>query len=158
MTIEEQIKPQVGDIWKDESTNLCVDVLFSGVSRMVIEDNEQKERVYEVKAFMDSHILIERDGKPYKPTPQSLEDRIKAEYPEYEVKMFKRDKANLLTVNGYFHVVTQSMKGFVVYVYKGDYGDLELSTYPIQEERGKGRMAVKMPVAALFTKDSKEEA
>ena len=98
------------------------------------------------------------------PEPQNLEDRIKAEYPEYEVKVLFWEEGMLqfdhtCTLNGFMHVLAQSIKGFAGYVYfktdeKGNNID-EIYQHriysPISYEGNH-------PVAVLFTKDSKEEA
>lgn len=91
------------------------------------------------------------------PTPQSLEDRIKAEYPEYEVKEIKDNGYGVLSPDGTSaHVLAQSMKGFAGYVYEGliAEGTLSKRAYSICQLNDE----IIHPIAVLFTKDSKEEA
>ena len=94
------------------------------------------------------------------PIPQSLEDRIKAEYPEYEVVMLEWGVTSewvynkLLYLRGSLHIYAQSMKGFAGYVYLDNNGEFIRNRY-IVIDFGKG---YEHPVAVLFTKDSKEEA
>lgn len=94
-----------------------------------------------------------------KPEPQKPEDRIEAEYPEFDVIPLEWSGNKLkfeASINRHFEA--QSMIGFAGYVYEDDVDGLELTTYPTQEEWTDEGMTVKMPIAVLFTKDSKEEA
>lgn len=85
-----------------------------------------------------------------KPSPKSLEDRIKAEYPGYEV-VSVRDEPILefespYDYKVYFLHVAQSMKGFYTYVYLDNNDAITESHSPLIE-LGYG---VIHPVACLF--------
>ena len=166
MTIEQQIKPQVGDVW--ESNSELERILCVGQQSVYIKHMPSgKESFCYLDVFLEDYELIERDGKSYEPTPQSLEDRIKAEYPEYEVKMLKWSEqgeleCKLLHFNQP-HIYAQSIKGFSGFVY--DYSD---TSVPLTADEIDFKMSLRPvvrnsqdetmhPVAALFTKDSKEE-
>ena len=95
------------------------------------------------------------------PTPQSLEDRIKAEYPEYEVVMLEWGVTSewvynkLLYLRGSLHIYAQSMKGFCGYLYHNANVKFTRSEKPVR--RHSNRKFIH-PIAVLFAKDSKEGA
>ena len=89
-----------------------------------------------------------------KPTPQSLEDRVQCEYPEYEVKMIKDNGYGIYSHNGNTaYTAAQAYINFVSYVYE-DGKELFLTC---SSSMFYGSV-ISRPVAALFTKDSNEEA
>lgn len=92
-----------------------------------------------------------------KPEPQKPEDRIEAEYPEFDVIPLEWSGNKLkfeASINRHFEA--QSMKGFAGYVYEdadADKGFMVCLHPTIYTEDD-----VTTPIAVLFTKDSKEEA
>ena len=94
-----------------------------------------------------------------KPEPESLEDRIKAQYPDYDVVMLEwtdnaAPDANFLQISTGLeeyepHTSAQSMKDFYRYVYQHPDGDLDTNTSPT-EQWDKG--VTLQPKAVLFTR------
>jgi len=83
-----------------------------------------------------------------KPKELTLEDKIKAKYPDYEVVILKWDEL-FLRCDGYVHVSAQSMKGFQGYVYIHSENDWLVSNKPTKSSRNK----YIQPVAVLFERD-----
>jgi len=109
-----------------------------------------------------------RPAKPSeipKPEP-TLEDRVKAEYPDYEVVVLEFDEpdidgVSLLCVmhnrSAISHVLAQSMRGFSGYVYERNDDD-SFSVYPWAVDcmdKNIGDSIYTHPIAALFTKATK---
>ena len=148
MTIEEQIEVMThfkngGEV--EYSTRGTAMEEFCGD---ILDENEWSPAANPTWDWKDKLYRI-------KPEPQKPEDRIEAEYPEFDVIPLEWSGNKLkfeASINRHFEA--QSMKGFAGYVYD----DLELSTYPTQGEWTDEGMIVKMPIAVLFTKDSNEEA
>ena len=91
-----------------------------------------------------------------KPKVESLEDRVKAEYGDYEVVMLFWDTDDTLCIKvrkpkiQMYHACAQSRKGFYRYVYEHPDGVCDTSTVPALESR-KGFTI--LPIAVLFTKE-----
>jgi len=83
-----------------------------------------------------------------KPKELTLEEKIKAKYPDYEVVILKWDEL-FLRCDGYVHVSAQSMKGFQGYVYIHSENDWLVSNKPTKSSRNK----YIQPVAVLFERD-----
>jgi hypothetical protein len=89
------------------------------------------------------------------PKPETLEDRVKAEYPDYDVVMLEWGKGEdsdlLLMVSSkrsdWVHVMAQGMKGFYRYAY---FEDGRFSTYIGPSDVKTGQTV--LPIAALFAR------
>ncbi len=85
-----------------------------------------------------------------KPKELTLEDKIKAKYPDYEVDMLYWGLTDILSCKGHTHASAQSMKGFYRYVYQHIDGDWDTSTSPtMMWDKG----ITLQPVAVLFERD-----
>lgn len=136
MTIEDQIK--VMQHFADGGEVECKHCMLSDWERDVNPTWNWNTNTYRIK-----------------PEPQKPEDRIEAEYPEFDVIPLEWSSSKLRfegSINP--HIYAQSMKGFAGYVYLDNNGELIEHIHPVLE-LGFGRLH---PVAVLFTKDSKEEA
>ena len=150
MTIEEKIKVMQhfadgGEV--EYSTRGTAMEEFCGV---ILDENEWSSAANPTWDWKDKLYRI-------KPEPQKPEDRIEAEYPEFDVDMLTFSEG-ILIFNRYFrdypHNLAQSIKGFAGYVYLDNDEELIEHIHPVLE-LGFGRLH---PIAVLFTKDSKEEA
>jgi hypothetical protein len=85
-----------------------------------------------------------------KPKELTLEEKVKAEYPDYEVVMLDWNSLNRWVMpNGYLHIDAQSMKGFYRYVYQDPDGDWDTSTLTtMMWDNG----ITLQPIAVLFNK------
>lgn len=85
------------------------------------------------------------------PKPETLEDRVKDEYPDYEVVMLEWCDDYLCHPSGMSHITAQSMKGFAGYVYDCP-DDPTGSTFTMMFPPVRKNIH---PVAILFTKVTK---
>lgn len=124
-----------------------------------IAHNEFKSRVLTGKDLLKIPALdtmnILRPAKPSEiPQPETLEDKIKAKWPQYEVVMCKEREESfdwVLNIPGLpLHINAQSMKGFQGYVYEID--GLKENVLPVICDGSK----YIQPVAVLFEKEIKE--
>jgi len=87
--------------------------------------------------------------------PVTPEDRIKAQYPDYDVVMLKENEVFDLVLNAPglpLHCNAQSMKGFYRYVYQHPDGDLNTNTSPTKQwDKG----VTLLPKAVLFSRVKK---
>ena len=104
--------------------------------------------------YMTIRLATPAEIQAAKPKELSLEERVKAEYGEYEVVMLEW-KASRLTFgrlcDEWIHTSAQSMKGFHMYVYQNLSGNFELFRRPTNTNHNQGTT---LPLACLFTKDS----
>jgi len=89
-----------------------------------------------------------------KPQELTLEEKVKAMYPDYEVCMFYWDTDDTLcmrtSTSQIYHTCVQSMKGFYRYVYQHLDGNLDTCTSPTMQW---ARDESLQPIAVLFTRD-----
>jgi hypothetical protein len=85
-----------------------------------------------------------------KPKELTLEEKVNAKYPDYEVVMLDWNSLNRWVMpNGYLHIDAQSMKGFYRYVYQDPDGDWDTSTLTtMMWDNG----ITLQPIAVLFNK------
>ncbi len=79
-----------------------------------------------------------------KPKELTLEEKIKAKYPDYYVEMLEWSLIDILNCKGHIHASAQSMKGFQGYVYYAH--PFTVKPMPVMTEAGK----CIQPVAVLF--------
>jgi len=83
------------------------------------------------------------------PKPESLEDRAKAAYGEYDIVMFEFDDRNRWVMpDNYLHIDAQSMKDFAGYVYEIEGRFLPANRLPTWAQTG----VIVHPIAVLFEK------
>jgi len=89
-----------------------------------------------------------------KPKELTLEEKVKAKYPDYEVCMLYWDTDDTLCMrtgtSQIYHTCVQSMKGFYRYVYQHLDGNLDTCTSPTMQW---ARDESLQPIAVLFTRD-----
>ena len=134
--------PEAGcSFTKTEDGDLCV---YTDVKNLEEENKKLKD------------IIKSAEIQAAQPKVESLEDRVKAEYGDYEVVMLFWDTDDTLCIKvrkpkiQLYHSCAQSIKGFYRYVYQDP--DLGTSANPALESR-KGFTI--LPIAVLFTKDNK---
>jgi hypothetical protein len=131
-----------------------------------------KEKIEVMQAFEDGKDIEHRSFKSakwmsclspvwdwtnykYRVKSEALEDRIKAQYSDYEVVMLVLDEGLFLSlktdsvINNNCHIYAQSMKGFCQYVYIDPDGDFDTNTTPtVLWDKG----VTLHPTAVLFTR------
>ena len=152
-----------GAVWEVHQTSA-----FGGcyTYRLIIKADEWYYICLEVPAVVQGSFLRDAKIDAYKtlrpataeeieeakPT-LSLEDRVKAEYPDYEVVMLEWSCSEWCMSEGkrkgHPHGRAQSMKGFAGYVYYAH--PFTIKPMPIMRD---GERYIQ-PIAVLFTKDSK---
>jgi len=86
-----------------------------------------------------------------KPKELTLEEKVKAKYPDFEVKFFRWCSVGryVFSTSNDNHIAAQSMKGFYRYVYQHLDGDWDTSTSPtMMWDKG----VTLQPIAVLFNK------
>ena len=148
-------KIQVGDVWQlNDAIEKGGLVEIIGISDLkVFCKFGGSEWLDTINKFLDEYKLIERAGEKVEPEPENLLDRIKAEYPDFEVVELEWHGDKLLKFHRFncdhLHVSAQSMKGFNRYVFVDPDGDFlqstDLTTLWDPE-------VTLQPVAALFSR------
>jgi hypothetical protein len=86
-----------------------------------------------------------------KPKELTLEEKVKAKYPDYEVVMLAWDERNRWVMqDSYLHVDAQSRKGFYRYVYQHPHYDWDTCTIPTMQWTKDETI---QPVAVLFERE-----
>jgi hypothetical protein len=169
MKIRAKAKIQVGDVWEWDRGQIRImsttrEDLDNGIEENIVglccKKSHRNASVgfafnYTTEELLAAgYKLIERNGDPIKPEPETLIDRIKAQYPDYEVVECKERKQSLdlvLNVAGLpLHINAQSMKGFYTYIYEeeeGSEGDFFNWNHPTYQRDKYSQM----PVAVLFS-------
>ena len=106
-----------------------------------------------IECYDTLRLAIPAEIQAARPKVESLEDRVKDEYGDYEVVMLEW-KSDVLVMDsggraGNNHVMAQSMKGFAGYVYYAH--PFTIKPMPIMRD---GERYIQ-PIALLFTKDNK---
>jgi len=151
---------QVGDVW--ECARNKEERLITAMSEnfALFKADSEIEEAIPLDALLFTSLsygrLIERDGDRIRIVkPETIEDRIKAQYPDYEVVMLKENECFDLVLNAPglpLHINAQSMKGFAGYVYRHEENDWLKSSKPVKSWRNK----YIHPKAVLFSREFHE--
>lgn len=119
---------------------------------MVTPDEDDIEIVQGCKIIGDYSRLLTylRPAKPNEiPQPETLEDKIKTKWPEYEVVMLEWDDRNRWVMpDSYLHIDAQSMKGWHKYVF---FNTETNKLYALRDTHDFKNNVTTMPVAVLFS-------
>jgi len=124
----------------------------------LISSSDGGEFLQGSELLKDDYINVHPVVRPCQPSeipkPESLEDRVKAEYGGFEVVMLEWDKRELWTMENhgcfdaaYLHTTAQSMKGFAGYIYLWP-SEFYANYEPVKYISG----AYTHPIAVLFEK------
>ena len=130
-----------------------------------LDDNRTSTKWIEIAPNQQEYFFdFENFDYKIKPKELTLEEKVKAEYGEYEVVMFGydspcADNMQMWTFinkrHGCSHVLAQSVKGFSGYVYDNGKGGFEVWADSAISRNKEGMDIMFLPIAVLFTKDSK---
>ncbi|MEE9351674.1 MAG: hypothetical protein V3U78_05395 [Thiotrichaceae bacterium] len=147
----------VDDVWKWDRGQFTVlsmvdDIIVGVVSKVGHRNVKLGAGMNLCFDDFNSYTLIERDGKPVEAEP-TLEERVIAEYGDYDVVMLEWDDRSNWTIknNGNLnaHVIAQSMKGWHKYVYYNSDTD---RLYALRDTYNYKNNVTIMPIGALFEK------
>lgn len=116
-----------------------------------------KDDVWRNAHHLEDDLGWDWDTVEYRIKPESLEDRINAEYPDYDVVVLEWEEGFLSLktssiLNNNCHIYAKSMRGFYKYVYfNEECNDLYTSREPTDTYNGN----TIHPKAVLFTKAAK---
>jgi hypothetical protein len=114
-----------------------------------IQDTVFEALCLNIGDYRPCHIL-----KEIKPKELTLEEKVKAKYPDYEVLMLIDDRDILMFPrfgDEFKHVEAQSIKGFHGYVYHREWDNNYYFRYYAADVLNSGKYI--QPIAVLFNKD-----
>ena len=156
--------------WSESITDM--DFVIDGVYRLIIKDDEwyywgigtggaiiagkDIEHQLIINSLDILRLATPAEIQAAQPKVESLEDRVKAEYGDYEVVMLEWSRINVWSIQSrqglVSHAIAQSMKGFYRYVYENPEPDKSLCH--LIEPVWLCDYEPILPIAVLFTKDN----